>query len=108
MDVTPRDLLQRFGFNGRQEAMRRRRVLRWTALPVLCGLVLIGSAGSAAAGEYNINACQGDRLGLSSQAFEDFATRGMMWKRACDPEGPGLRGLVTANVVRPGTVPRGA
>ena len=36
------------------------------------------------------------------------ATRGMMWKRACDPEGPGLRGLVTANVVRAGRVERGA
>ncbi len=31
-----------------------------------------------------------------------------MWKRACDPEGPGLRGLVTANVVRSGRVARGA
>jgi hypothetical protein len=28
--------------------------------------------------------------------------------RACDPEGPGLRGLITANVVRGGRVSRGA
>jgi hypothetical protein len=62
----------------------------------------------AAAGEYTINACGADRTNYSTQAFEDFATRGMMWKRACDPEGPGLRGLVTSNVVRSGRVSRGA
>src|SRR5919106_6795206 len=62
----------------------------------------------ASAGEYTINACGADRTNYSTQAFEDFATRGMMWKRACDPEGPGLRGLVTANVLRTGRVPRGA
>ncbi|MBD0280998.1 MAG: hypothetical protein ICV69_02205 [Thermoleophilaceae bacterium] len=32
----------------------------------------------------------------------------MMWKRACDPEGHGLRGLITGNVVRSGRVARGA
>ena len=47
-------------------------------------------------------------LNYSTQAFEDFATRGMLWRRACNPEGPGLRGLVTANVVRPGRIKRGA
>jgi hypothetical protein len=69
---------------------------------------LVGQAGPAAANEFTINACQADRANFSTQAFEDFATRGMMWKRACDPEGPGLRGLVTANVVRSGRVARGA
>ena len=54
------------------------------------------------------HACQADRENYSTQAFEDFSTRGMLWRRACNPEGPGLRGLVTANVVRPGTVERGA
>ena len=62
----------------------------------------------AAASEFTINACQADRAEFSTQAFDDFANRGMMWKRACDPEGPGLRGLVTANVVRAGRVARGA
>src|SRR5215218_6382795 len=71
-------------------------------------LAVAGRVDSAAASEFNINACQADRASFSTQAFEDFATRGMMWKRACDPEGPGLRGLVTANVVRPGRVERGA
>src|SRR5918992_1010691 len=62
----------------------------------------------AAAGEYTITACGADRANYSTQAFEDFATRGMMWKRACNPEGPGLRGLITSNVVRSGRVSRGA
>jgi hypothetical protein len=71
-------------------------------------VVMLGAATPATANEFTINACQADRANFSTQAFEDFATRGMMWKRACDPEGPGLRGLVTANVVRAGRVPRGA
>ena len=70
--------------------------------------VLIGIPDSASASEFAINACQADRANYSTQAFDDFATRGMMWKRACDPEGPGLRGLVTSNVPRPGRVPRGS
>ena len=52
--------------------------------------------------------CQADRLNFSTQAFSDFATRGMKIKRACNPEGPGLRGLITANVVERGRVARGA
>jgi hypothetical protein len=76
---------------------------------VACALAAwLGPADPARAAEYTINACQADRVNYSTQAFEDFATRGMMWKRACDPEGPGLRGLVTSNVVRPGRVARGA
>lgn len=60
---------------------------------------------SAAAGEYTIDSCQADDAGYASGAFEDFATRGMRWRRACNPLGPGLRGLVTANVPGPGRVP---
>jgi 5-hydroxyisourate hydrolase-like protein (transthyretin family) len=86
-----------------QRPMRRRRCL--AAIPVVA---LLGTAAPAEANEFTINACQADRSNYSTQAFEDFATRGMMWKRACDPEGPGLRGLVTSNVVRSGRVPRGA
>jgi hypothetical protein len=52
--------------------------------------------------------CFADSPNYSSGLFEDFATRGMMWKRACSPEGPGLRGLITGNVVRSGRVRRGA
>jgi hypothetical protein len=62
----------------------------------------------AAAGEYTIYACQADEAGYVSAAFENFATRGMKWRRACDPRGEGLRGLVTANVARDGRVEKGA
>lgn len=78
----------------------------------LIGVTLVGLAvtfpASVEANEFTINACQADRGEFSTQAFEDFANRGMMWKRACDPEGPGLRGLVTSNVVREGRVVRGS
>ena len=62
----------------------------------------------AAAGEYPINACQSDRFNYSTQAVDTFATRGMRWARKCNPVGPGLRGLITGNVVRGGRVARGA
>jgi len=63
---------------------------------------------SASAGEYTISICQADEAGYVSSAFEQFATRGMKWRRACDPRGDGLRGLVTANVPRAGRVEKGA
>jgi hypothetical protein len=62
----------------------------------------------AAAGEFTIDACQADAGNFASTAFENFATRGMRWRRACNPLGPGLRGLVTANVVSSGKVAHGA
>jgi hypothetical protein len=62
----------------------------------------------ASAGEYTIYACQADEAGYVSSAFQNFATRGMKWRRACDPRGSGLRGLVTANVPRAGRVEKGA
>jgi hypothetical protein len=82
------------------------RVRRLALLGALAAA--LGATTPATAAEYTISACQADRINYSTQAFEDFATRGMMWKRACDPEGPGLRGLVTSNVVRSGRVSRGA
>jgi hypothetical protein len=76
---------------------------------VACALTwLLAVAAPAAAGTYTINACQADRFGFSTQAFGDYATRGMRWKRACNPAGRGLRGLITGNVVRSGRVARGA
>ncbi|HEU5105168.1 MAG TPA: hypothetical protein VFU11_04960 [Solirubrobacterales bacterium] len=62
----------------------------------------------AVAGEYTIHTCADDEAGYSSAALEVFAERGMKWRRACNPAGPGLRGLVSANVSGPGRVPRGA
>ena len=65
-------------------------------------------AGAASAGQFTVASCQADRAGFSTTAFNDFATRGMTIKRACNPEGPGIRGLVTANATRRGRVPRGS
>lgn len=73
-------------------------------------MLVVGLAAphSASAGEYTISICQADEAGYVSSAFEQFATRGMKWRRACDPRGEGLRGLVTANVPRAGRVEKGA
>jgi hypothetical protein len=81
----------------------------WPALAALA-IALVGFAlpGRAEAGEFTIDACQADAGNFASGAFEQFATRGMRWRRACDPLGPGLRGLVTANVTRSGQVAQGA
>ena len=72
----------------------------------LCVLVAALSAGVANAGEYKVASCQADRANFSTTAFNDFATRGMTIRRACNPEGPGIRGLVTANTLRKTAVPR--
>src|SRR4051794_3728258 len=66
------------------------------------------AAANAAAGQFTVASCQADRANFSTTAFNDFATRGMTIRRACNPEGPGIRGLVTANSTNRGTVPRGA
>jgi hypothetical protein len=80
-----------------------------TLAAILAALIVaLASPGTAAAGEYTISICQADEAGYVSSAFENFATRGMKWRRACNPLGPGLRGLVTANVPGTGRVPRGA
>jgi hypothetical protein len=90
------------------------RSLRSARLPglapcLLLAAVLLGllAPGHAQAGEYTISTCQADGA-FASSAFEVFATRGMKWRRACNPLGPGLRGLVTANVAGSGHVAVGA
>src|SRR5215204_2132236 len=93
---------------GERKANICRRRRGRCALSVSVVLAALTGPSSAGANEFPISACQADRTGFSTQAFEDFATRGMLWRRACNPEGPGLRGLVTANVVRPGRVERGS
>ncbi len=82
------------------------RPLLAVVMPALATVAV--AAPSATAGEFTISACQADRSNFASVAFDDFATRGMRWKRACNPQGPGLRGLLTGNVVRSGRVARGA
>ena len=90
-----------------QESNRRStRSLLVAALVAVVALVAMPRP--ATAGEYTILACQADGAGFASTAFEDFATKGMKWRRACGPYGPELRGLVTANVAREGRVAKGA
>jgi hypothetical protein len=86
----------------------RRRLSRVWALAAAVCLPLVASGEPAHAGEYQVANCQADQLNFSTRAFDDFATRGMSVTRACNPEGPGSRGLITANVARGGRVPRGA
>jgi hypothetical protein len=75
---------------------------------MLSVLVALAAPRAADAGQYSVAACQADQLGFSTRAFVDFATRGMSIRRACNPEGPGLRGLITANVVRRRPLERGS
>lgn len=88
------------------------RLGRVTALVVILAAIVsvtgLAAPRPASAGEYTIYACQADEAGYVSSAFENFATRGMKWRRACDPRGRGLRGLITANVARAGRVEQGA
>ena len=89
--------------------MRTTSTLTRCVIPgLLLMVVLFVAPGVAVAGEYSVAACQADPLGYSTRAFDDFATRGMKIRRACDPEGPGLRGLITSNVVRRGRLQRGS
>lgn len=85
----------------------RHRLLALAVAVVLAGLAMV-SPRPAAAGEFTITACQADAGEFASDAFENLATRGMRWRRACNPLGPGLRGLVTANVVTTAHVAHGA
>lgn len=79
-------------------------------IAVFGALLLVAFVGPrpAAAGEYTIHICEADEARYTSSAFEEFAERGMKWRRACDPLGPKPRGIVSANVPRPGRVARGA
>ena len=78
------------------------------AMAVALATLAMVSPRPAAAGEFTITACQADAGEFASGAFENLATRGMRWRRACNPLGPGLRGLVTANVVTTAHVAHGA
>jgi hypothetical protein len=88
--------------------MRRRRLVWLAVAAAALGVAVLGQATPAAAGVFTIKACAADPQNWSSQAFQDFATRGMRWKRGCNPEGKGLRGMLTGNVPREGSVERGA
>ncbi len=74
------------------------------AATAACALPWLVPAG-ASAGSYTVRTCNAAPGVFSTQAFGDFATRGMRIRRACNPEGPGLRGLLVGNVLRRGRVP---
>jgi hypothetical protein len=57
---------------------RVRRLPPRATLAAIAVVAMLGSAAPAAAGEYTINACGADPGNYSTQAFEDFATRGMI------------------------------
>jgi hypothetical protein len=79
-----------------------------TAAGALSVLLMVLATGTVYAGQFTVASCQADRANFSTTAFNDFATRGMTIRRACNPEGPGIRGLVTANSTGRGAVPRGS
>lgn len=89
--------------------MGRAQTVRRGAMAIaLVVLALAATAGRAAAGEFRVASCQADQFNFSTSAFDDFATRGMNIRHACNPDGPGLRGLVTANSISRGVLPRGS
>lgn len=90
--------------------MNAHRLGRWAVPTTALALIAINlsSPSRAVAGEFTITDCAADHSGYATSAFEEFTTRGMRWRRACDPQGPGLRGLVTSNVVGSGHVAEGA
>ncbi|HWT31529.1 MAG TPA: hypothetical protein VN240_10955, partial [Propylenella sp.] len=87
-----------------------RRSITGTACAAMAvAAVLLGvSAPNASAGVFEVANCEADQLNYSTRAFAHFATRRMMIKRACNPVGPGLRGLIISNVAHDGRVKRGA
>jgi hypothetical protein len=90
------------------EASRRLTRRALCAGAVLCALLVSLPAPNAVAGVFQVANCDADKLNYSTRAFTHFATRRMMIKRACNPVGPGLRGLITANVVHDGRIKRGS
>src|SRR4051794_36973011 len=92
-----------------EQSMHRPPAIRViTAAGALSVLLTVLVTSTASAGQFTVASCQADRTNFSTTAFNDFATRGMTIRRACNPEGPGIRGLVTGNATRRGRVPRGS
>lgn len=73
--------------------------------------VIVLAAGAFApeqseAGTYQVKSCASDAARFSTQAYGQAATRGMKVRRACNPRGPGVRGLLVGNLVRRSRVER--
>ncbi len=90
--------------------MSSRPIVRGGVLAgVLIALAMATEVEAAVGPTYKVGNCGADTGSYNTRAFESFATRGMMIRRACYPHRSGTRGLVTGNVVRRGkTVERGA
>ena len=86
----------------------RRVIVRGPCLAIVAAVLLSASAPNATAGVFLVANCDDDKLNYSTSAFTHAVTRRMMIRRACNPVGPGMRGLIAANVVRKGRVHRGA
>src|SRR5947208_1901602 len=92
-----------------EQSMHRPPAIRVIAIAgALSVLLVMLGASTVYAGQFTVASCQADRTNFSTTAFNDFATRGMTIRRACNPEGPGIRGLVTANSTGRIAVPRGS
>src|SRR4051812_33588177 len=104
MEAVPR--APRKQWQARGQPMNGRHVVLRFAL----GATMVSAlgAGDASAANYTVGNCASDPTNYNTQAFGDFATRGMRIRRACSPQGEGVRGLVIGNVVRRGSVKRGS
>jgi hypothetical protein len=71
-------------------------------------LLLALAPGHASAANYTVGNCVSDPTTYTADAFAVFATRGMKIRKACSPRGDGVRALVVGNVVRRGSIKRGA
>jgi len=90
--------------------MNRIAIARTSSVALALLVLALGVvAAPASAGELRVATCQADQLNFGTSAFTGmFAARGMRIKRACNPEGSGMRGLITSNTVQSGRVARGA
>ena len=91
--------------------MRSRRTIASTL--ALAALLAGLSASDALAGQYVVGTCQSDHVNFNSRAFvHELPSVGMLIRRACNPNGGGMRGLLTSNNSSrrggPVRVPRGA
>ncbi len=92
--------------------MRSRRTIAST-LALASLLSCLFAATPAFAGQYVVGNCQSDHLNFNSRAFvHELPSVGMLIRRACNPNGGGMRGLLTSNNSSrrggPVRVPRGA
>src|ERR1700750_3420956 len=92
----------------RGRAMRTRRNPRlWLLLAaaLAAATLALAPAALAANGQFEVANCKSDLLNFNTSALVPHVTRGMRWRQACNPAGPGRRGYVLSNVIKDGKVP---